>query len=141
MKIDDEVIKRMCDAFEKVFEDADYQTREPISPMARQVAEDAMHSAAAVLQRLHEEELERVLGPVTNEEGSAFFRTYISVDTGSIDGDRRHALGAFLASRRALIAPEPTLREKVLAVFEHRVPEFAREQIADEILALLEPKP
>ena len=137
MKIDDEVIKRMCDAFEKVFEDADYQTREPISPMARQVAEDAMHSAAAVLQRLHEEELERVLGDVTDKEKRRFNLAYMDSNCNSSELDRLAALEDFLASRRAPIAPEPTLEEKIHAILVRNHGGESHWSTTKEIIALL----
>lgn len=47
--------------------------------------------------------------------------------------------GILIRNRRALIAPEPTLREKVIDVLK-QYPDRAPE-IADKILALLEPKP
>jgi len=110
MKIDDKIIEQMRQSY--------------TDNLGRAVTE-RWRAAAAVLQKLHEEELERALSSVTDAEAKWGFTC------GEVNG--------LLANRRrALIAPEPTLREKIVDVLK-QYPDRAPE-IADKILDLLERK-
>jgi len=98
-----------------------------------------MRAAAAVIQKLHEEELERVLGPIDETEITAFIE---DMDRGCDPRRYRvqYALGCHLEGRRALIAPEPTLEEKIHAILVRNHGGESHWSTTKEIVALLERK-
>jgi len=135
MKIDDKIIEQMCNA---------YRAGHYVDTHDK----NFMRAAAEVLQRLHEEELDRVLPAEPNRR--EFDRIYNEQE--KKESCSKHfprdwaycALCAWIESRRSLIAPEPSLEEKISLLLREQFTtrhDKTFDELAREIVALLERKP